>query len=68
MTKNTYSKNYHTGAYLPCILNTVGILVIGNEILDGVILDTNTQWLIQQLKPLNYTVAETITVRDNTTE
>lgn len=49
-------------------MNTVGILVIGNEILDGVILDTNTQWLIQQLKPLNYTVAETITVRDNTTE
>jgi len=49
-------------------LNNVGILVIGNEILDGVILDTNTQWLIQQLKPLNYTVAETITVRDDTTE
>ncbi|MCW4014725.1 MAG: molybdopterin-binding protein, partial [Candidatus Bathyarchaeota archaeon] len=49
-------------------MNTVGILVIGNEILDGVILDTNTQWLIQQLKPLNYTVQETITVRDDTTE
>lgn len=49
-------------------MNTVGILIIGNELLDGVILDTNTQWLIQQLKPLNYTVKETITVRDNTTE
>ena len=49
-------------------MNTVGILVIGNEILDGVILDTNSQWIIQQLKPLNYTVAETITVRDDTTE
>lgn len=49
-------------------MNTVGILVIGNEILDGVILDTNTQWIIQQLKPLNYTVAEIITVRDDTTE
>jgi nicotinamide-nucleotide amidase len=49
-------------------LNTVGILVIGNEILDGIILDTNSQWIIQQLKPLNYTVAETITVRDDTSE
>jgi nicotinamide-nucleotide amidase len=49
-------------------LNTVGILVIGNEILDGVILDTNSQWIIQQLKPLNYTVIETINVRDNTHE
>ena len=49
-------------------MNTVGILVIGNEILDGVILDTNSQWIIQQLKPLNYTVIETITVRDNTHE
>ncbi len=50
------------------ILNTLGILVIGNEILDGVILDTNTQWIIQQTKPLNYTVAETMTVRDDTSE
>lgn len=49
-------------------MNKVGILVVGNEILDGVILDTNTQWIIQQLKPLNYTVAETITVRDDTSE
>ena len=49
-------------------MNTVGILVIGNEILDGVILDTNSQWIIQQLKPLNYTVAESITVRDDTAE
>ena len=49
-------------------MNTVGVLVIGNEILDGVILDTNTQWIIQHLKPLNYTVAEVMTVRDNTAE
>ncbi len=49
-------------------MNTVGILVIGNEILDGVILDTNTQWLIQQLKPHNLTVTETITVRDDISE
>jgi nicotinamide-nucleotide amidase len=51
-----------------CILNTVGILIIGNEILDGVILDTNSQWIIQQLKPLNYTVAKSITVRDDISE
>ena len=49
-------------------MNTVGILVVGNEILDGVTLDTNTQWMINKLKPLNYIVAETITVRDDTTE
>ena len=46
-------------------MNTVGILVIGNEILDGVTLDTNTQWMIKQLKPLNYHVVETLTVRDD---
>ena len=49
-------------------MNTVGVLVVGNEILDGVTLDTNTQWMITQLKPLNYHVTETITVRDDTTE
>ena len=49
-------------------MNTVGILVVGNEILDGVTLDTNTQWIINQLKTLNYHVIETLTVRDNTTE
>ncbi|MFC1802982.1 competence/damage-inducible protein A [Thermoproteota archaeon] len=46
-------------------MNKVGILIIGNEILDGVILDTNTQWIIQRLKPLNYTITETMTVRDD---
>jgi nicotinamide-nucleotide amidase len=49
-------------------MNTVGILVVGNELLDGVTLDTNTQWMINQLKPLNYHITETITVRDDTTE
>jgi nicotinamide-nucleotide amidase len=46
-------------------LNSVGIIVIGNEILDGIILDTNSQWIIQQLKPLNYTVNESFTTRDD---
>jgi len=43
----------------------IGILVVGNEILDGVVLDTNSQWLINRLKPLNFMVDEAITVRDS---
>lgn len=46
-------------------MNTVGILVIGNEILDGVVLDTNSQWIINRLKPLGLQVQEAITVRDD---
>jgi molybdenum cofactor synthesis domain-containing protein len=49
-------------------LFNVGIIVVGNEILDGVIIDTNTQWIIKQLKPLNYTVAGAITIRDEISE
>jgi nicotinamide-nucleotide amidase len=45
--------------------NLVGILVVGNEILDGVVLDTNSQWIINRLKPLGFQVHEAITVRDN---
>jgi len=47
-------------------LNTVGILVVGNEILDGITLDTNSQWIINRLKPLGFQVHEAITARDNT--
>ena len=42
----------------------VGILVIGDEILDGIVLDTNSQWIINQLKALNLRVREKTTVRD----
>lgn len=42
----------------------IGILVIGNEILDGLVLDTNSQWLINQLKALSFLVSERATVRD----
>jgi molybdenum cofactor synthesis domain-containing protein len=42
----------------------IGILVIGNEILDGIVLDTNSQWIINQLKVLNFQVYERATVRD----
>jgi nicotinamide-nucleotide amidase len=47
---------------------TVGILVVGNEILDGVVLNTNSRWIINRLKPLNFSVKETITVRDEVEE
>ncbi|MFH2111705.1 MAG: molybdopterin-binding protein [Candidatus Bathyarchaeota archaeon] len=49
-------------------MNTVGILVVGNEILDGVVLDTNSQWIINRLKPMGFQVHESITVRDNVEE
>ncbi|MGD2200999.1 MAG: molybdopterin-binding protein [Candidatus Bathyarchaeota archaeon] len=42
----------------------IGILVVGNEILDGIVLDTNSQWIINQLKPLSLQVTEKMTVRD----
>ena len=42
----------------------IGILVIGNEILDGLVLDTNSQWIINQLKVLNFHVIQKTTVRD----
>ena len=40
----------------------IGILIIGNEILDGLVLDTNSQWLINQLKALSLQVFQKITV------
>ncbi len=46
-------------------MNNTGILVVGNEILDGITLDTNSQWIINRLKPLGLTAHETITVRDD---
>ncbi len=49
-------------------MNTAGILVVGNEILDGVVLDTNSQWIINRLKPLGFQVHETITVKENVEE
>ncbi len=44
------------------------IIVVGNEILDGIILDTNTKWMIERLKPLGFMVKEVITVRDDVPE
>ncbi len=45
-------------------LRWVGILVVGNEILEGLVLDTNSHWVINRLKALNLRVKERITVRD----
>ncbi len=42
----------------------VGILVVGNEILDGLVLDTNSHWVINSIKALGLRVKEKITVRD----
>ena len=42
----------------------IGLLVVGNEVLDGLVLDTNGNWIINQVKALNLFVKETMTVRD----
>ena len=47
---------------------TVAIVAIGNEILDGIVLDTNTKWMIERLKPLGFMVMEVMTVRDDVPE
>lgn len=44
------------------------IITVGNEILDGIILDTNTKWIIERLKPLGLMVVEILIVRDNVSE
>lgn len=46
----------------------IGILVVGNEILDGIVLDTNSHWIINQLKALNLHVKGKVTVRDEVPE
>lgn len=46
----------------------IGILVVGNEILDGLVLDTNSHWIINQLKAVRMPVIERITVRDKVSE
>jgi len=42
----------------------VGILIIGNEVLDGLTLDTNSNWLARRLIPLGAKIKTRITVRD----
>ncbi|MBN1682295.1 competence/damage-inducible protein A [Candidatus Bathyarchaeota archaeon] len=47
---------------------TIGFLIIGNEILDGIVLESNSQWLTNRLKPLGFFVKERIIVRDDLLE
>jgi len=47
---------------------SVGILIIGNEILEGVILDTNSNWLVTRLKAFALHAKELMTVRDEVPE
>ena len=46
-------------------MTLVAIVDVGNEILDGIILDTNTRWMIERLKPMGFIVEEVLTVRDD---
>ena len=50
------------------LIHQVAIVTVGNEILDGIILDTNTKWMIERLKPLGLMVKEVIIVRDDVPE
>ncbi|MHA1770225.1 MAG: competence/damage-inducible protein A [Candidatus Thorarchaeota archaeon] len=50
---------------MPEKVHDSGILVIGNEILDGVILDTNSNWIALRLASLGLQTMRLATVRDN---
>ena len=50
------------------MIRQVAIITVGNEILDGIILDTNTKWMIERLKPLGLMVKEVLTIRDDVPE
>jgi nicotinamide-nucleotide amidase len=50
------------------LTSNAAIITIGNEILDGIILDTNTKWIIERLKPLGLMVEEVLVVRDDVPE
>ncbi len=50
------------------MVRQVAIVTVGNEILDGIILDTNTKWMIERLKPLGLMVKEVLTIRDDVYE
>ena len=42
--------------------------MVGNEILDGIVLDSNTHWITSRLNPLGFFLLERFTVRDVVTE
>jgi len=43
---------------------TAGILVVGNEIVDGIVLDTNGNWLAKMLRAFGVHIKEFMTIRD----
>jgi molybdenum cofactor synthesis domain-containing protein len=45
-----------------------GILVIGNEVLDGLVLDTNSNWMEKQLLEITIQTRRQVTVRDEMIE
>ena len=45
-----------------------GILAIGDEVLEGLVLDTNSNWIEIQLAPLGVEMSRLVSVRDNLTE
>jgi len=47
---------------------SAGILIIGNEIVDGIVLDTNGNWLAKRLRTLGIHIKEFMTIRDDITQ
>ncbi len=45
-----------------------GILIIGDEVLDGLVLDTNSNWIEIHLAPLGVEMNRLVSVRDDLTE
>jgi nicotinamide-nucleotide amidase len=46
----------------------VALIVVGNEILDGIVLDSNTHWITSRLNPMGFFLLERFTVRDVVSE
>ncbi|MHA2143225.1 MAG: molybdopterin-binding protein, partial [Candidatus Thorarchaeota archaeon] len=46
------------------MLMKAGILIIGNEVLDGLVLDTNSNWMEVRLTALSAEMHRLVTVRD----
>ncbi len=49
-------------------IKTVGILAIGNEVLDGLVLDTNSNWMEIRLVALGLQIKRLVSVRDEIDE
>jgi nicotinamide-nucleotide amidase len=49
-------------------INTIGILAIGNEVLDGLVLDTNSNWMELRLVALGLQIRRLVSVRDDINE